>query len=132
MSKQKQMVIDGHGRLGMMFENKENLLRIVNIAKGSKADTDGVVIGDVITGVNGVRLPECLVDPSSTAEISAMIKISHRPLVLNFNQLSRETQPEEASAAQIDKFKELLARGLKAKIESPHGNWIGKLFMVTF
>jgi hypothetical protein len=119
-STQRALIIhDGDGRLGMMFEKQHNCLRIVNIAKGGVADSRGVQLGDTITGVNGTLLKECMMEPTSIQELTTMLKTAVRPVTINFNHAPEVVN--EISDLDIQRFKEIVAKGLPATLEAMNG-----------
>ena len=58
-----------------------------------------VVVGDILVGVNGVALADCLEDPSSPEEFADMMNAADGKVTLNFNSLAED--PNE-------RFKKLL------------------------
>jgi hypothetical protein len=62
---------------------------IVEIAT-APAGADTITLGDVLVGVNGVPLADCLQDPSSPEEFTAMMNVADGEVTLNFNSLAED------------------------------------------
>jgi hypothetical protein len=54
------------------------------------AEVDKLALGDVLVGVNSVPLADCLHDPSSPEEFTAMMNVADGEVALNFNSLAED------------------------------------------
>merc|ERR1719375_2874265 len=76
---------------GIGFHLEEGTFKIIDMVEGGQAYAGGVRKGDYLVGVNGVRLADCMKNPTSVKEFGSMMAAAERPLVLNINHIAKKT-----------------------------------------
>ena len=111
-----------YGPMGMMTETQNGAMTITNVLIGGQADKSNLIIGDIITGINGIACVECMSDATDTEELKKMMTVAVRPINLNVNKIFSNPnkakpvpKPAVPPAPKLDpgmeQFKSLMIQG---------------------
>jgi len=76
------------GGLGVFVQPRTQGFEITELHPESQLKAQKIKVGDVIVGINGVRLASCMENPSDRQEFQNMLNVCKMPYHLNFNQLA--------------------------------------------
>ena len=104
--------------MGMVADKDGDQVKITNLLVDGQAFNGGVKLGDVLSGINGVSLEDCMTTATDTDELSKMMAVAVRPITLNFNKVfAPKPAPIVEQKPKLDpgmqQFKSLMIQGLE-------------------